>query len=324
MKKILIGMAVLFSVLMLTGCSENKEKVIIYSSQEIERDEMLEVRFEKEFPEYDIIIQNLPTGNNAAKIKSEGREIEADIILALDTGYMEGLTDNLAELDNFDMSHYLENVNPKHNKYIIGEKYTASLIVNKDYFEENNLEYPKSYEDLLKEKYNKLLAMPDPKTSGTGYSIYLNVINEKGEKEALKYFEKLSKNIKQYTTSGSVPIKLLKQKEIAMAFGLTYQGVQEINSGNNYKIIELETKTPYSTAATAIIKGKEEKEAVEKVFDYILQDWIPYQASKLVPSKLFKNQKIEVENYPKNFTDANMDHIKDYQKRLELLEMWNY
>lgn len=33
--------------------------------------------------------------------------------------------------------------------------------------------------------------MPDPKTSGTGYGFYLNVVNIMGEDKAIEYFKKL-------------------------------------------------------------------------------------------------------------------------------------
>ena len=64
-----------------------------------------------------------------------------------------------------------------------------NLIIDKDYFEDNNLEVPKTYEDLLKDEYKDLIAMPDPKTSGTGYAFFLNVVNIMGEEEAIKYAE---------------------------------------------------------------------------------------------------------------------------------------
>ena len=51
------------------------------------------------------------------------------------------------------------------------------------------LETPKTYEDLLKPEYKDLIAMPDPKTSGTGYAFFLNAVNIMGEEKAIQYFK---------------------------------------------------------------------------------------------------------------------------------------
>lgn len=318
---------VLLLILMLffiTGCGAKSERIVIYSSAEEERNDVLKEQLKEKFPDLDIVVQYMATGNNAAKIKSEGKNVEADIIIGLETAHMEGLKDNFANLSFYDDSHYVEGVNPKHNKYLIYEKYTASIIIDKDYFEKNKLEVPKTYEDLLKKEYKGLIAMPDPKTSGTGYMYYLNVYNELGEKGALDYFDKLSNNIMQFTTSGSGPMSLLKQGEIAIAMGMTYQGATAITDGADFEIIELETKTPYNTTASAIIDGKEEKENVKEVFEFIMTDFSKYDKEVFVPGKIFKEQDIKIKNYPADLTDANMNGIEDVKLKEELLKKWKY
>ena len=80
--------------------------------------------------------------------------------------------------------------------------------------------------------------MPDPKTSGTGYAFYLNVVNIMGEDNAIEYFKKLKNNLREFTTSGSGPTNLLKQGEIAIAMGMTAQGVEAINNGFSSVMID--------------------------------------------------------------------------------------
>lgn len=322
MKKICLLLIIM--LLFITGCGNNSQRIVIYSSVEEERNDALKQQLKEQFPDLDIVVQYVATGNNAAKIKTEGTNIEADIILGLETSQMEELKENFADLSYFDDSYYVDNINPEHNKYLIYEKYTASLIVDKTYFEKNKLEYPKTYDDLLKDEYKGLIAMPDPKTSGTGYMYYLNVVNIKGEEEALNYFDKLQKNIKQFTTSGSGPISLLKQGEIAIAMGMTYQGASEITNGANFEIIELDTKTPYNGTSSAIIKGKEEKEYVKEVFEFIMKDFCKYDKEHFVPGQILKDQEVKIPNYPANLTDADMTGINDIKLKEELLSKWKY
>jgi len=322
MKKIFILMTIV--LLFITGCGNDKERIVIYSSTEENRNDVLKQQLKEKFPELDIVVQYMATGNNAAKIKAEGSNIEADIILGLETSQMEGLKDNFADMSYYDDSHYVDNINPEHNKYLIYEKYTASIIIDKDYFKKHKLDVPKTYDDLLKDEYKDLIAMPDPKTSGTGYMYYLNVVNIKGEKEALKYFDKLSKNVKQFTTSGSGPISLLKQGEIAIAMGMTYQGAYEITNGANFEIIELDTKTPYNTTSSSIIKGKEDKANVKEVFDFIMKDFSKYDKEHFVPGKILKDQETKIENYPINLSDADMTGINSIELKDQLLSKWKY
>ena len=216
-------------VTLLTGCG-SKEKVVIYTSMEEERNQKLTEMVKKEFPELNVVIQHMATGNSAAKIKNEGTNVEADIVIDLETAHMKDIQENFADLSKFDSSFYMDGVNTSSN-YLTWVKYTMNLIIDNKYFKEHNLSIPKTYEDLLKPEYKNLIAMPDPKTSGTGYGFYLNVVNIMGEDKAIEYFKKLKGNLREYTTSGSGPTNLLKQGEIAIAMGMTAQGVEAINAG---------------------------------------------------------------------------------------------
>ena len=247
MKKKLLLIVMLFMVMLLTGCG-SKDKVVIYTSMEEERNQKLTEMLKEEFPNLNVVVQHMATGNSAAKIKNEGTKVEADIVIDLETAHMKDVQDNFADLSNVDTSFYLDGVNTSKN-YLTWVKYTMNLIIDNKYFKEHNLTVPKTYEDLLKPEYKNLIAMPDPKTSGTGYGFFLNAVNIMGEEKAIEYFKKLKGNLREYTTSGSGPTNLLKQGEIAIAMGMTAQGVEAINDGYDFSIVELTTGSPYNTTS---------------------------------------------------------------------------
>ena len=195
MKKILFIAGVLLLLTIFTGCSNNYNRIVIYTSMEEERNKALTEQIKEKFPELDIVVQYMATGNVAAKLKNEGTNIEADIILDLETAHAESLKDNFADLSNFDDSMFLDEFNNS-DKYFTWIKYSMNLIIDNEYFKEHNLEIPKTYEDLLKSEYKGLIAMPDPKTSGTGYAFYLNYVNLYGEEAAISYFNKLKENLR--------------------------------------------------------------------------------------------------------------------------------
>lgn len=318
-KKILLLIVTL--TLLVTGCSNNDDRIVIYTSMEEERNQVLKEKIKEEFPEKDIVVQYMATGNSAAKIKNEGTDVEADIVLDLETAHMVNVADNFADLSQIDTSNYLDGVNTASN-YLTWVKYTMNLIIDKDYFNEHNLAVPKTYDDLLKSEYKDLIAMPDPKTSGTGYAFYLNVVNIKGEDEAIEYFKKLKGNLREFTTSGSGPTNLLKQGEIAIALGMTAQGVTGINEGYNFEIVELESGSPYNTTSCGIIKGRETNEDVIEVFNWLINDYGKFDKENYMPDVILKNQENKMPNYPTNLKDADMTGIDSTDTKTKLTEKW--
>lgn len=311
----------LFILLITTGCSKKTGRVVIYTSMEENRNKALKEQLAEKFPDKDIVVQYLSTGNSAAKIKNEGTNVEADIVLDLETAHMVDLEENFADLSSFDTSIYLDGVN-KSNKYLTWTKYTMALVIDKNYFDKHNLSVPKTYDDLLKSEYKNLIAIPDPKTSGTGYAFYLNAVNIMGEDKAIEYFKKLKNNLREFTTSGSGPTNLLKQGEIAIAMGMTSQGVEAINEGYNFKIVSLKTGAPYNTTSFGIIKGRENKENVREVFEWLMNDFGKYDKEYFLPDKILKNQEVKVKNYPTNLKDAKMDGIDSVSVKQDLISKW--
>ena len=305
---------------LLTGCGK-KEKVVIYTSMEEERNQKLTEMVKEEFPELNVVVQYMATGNSAAKIKNEGTKVEADIVLDLETAHMKDVQDNFADLSLFDTSFYLDGINTSNN-YLTWVKYTMNLIIDNKYFEEHNLDIPKTYDDLLKSEYKDLIAMPDPKTSGTGYAFYLNAVNIMGEDKAIEYFKKLKNNLREFTTSGSGPTNLLKQGEVAIALGMTAQGVEAINAGYDFSIVELETGSPYNTTSCGIIKGREKDDNVVKVFNWLISDFGKYDKENYMPDKILKDQENKMKNYPENLKDADMTGIDSTETKDTLIEKW--
>lgn len=320
MKKKLLLIVMLFMVMLLTGCG-NKDKVVIYTSMEEERNQKLTEMLKEKFPELNVVVQHMATGNSAAKIKNEGTKVEADIVIDLETAHMKDVQDNFADLSSVDTSFYLDGVNTSNN-YLTWVKYTMNLIIDNKYFKEHNLTVPKTYEDLLKPEYKNLIAMPDPKTSGTGYGFFLNAVNIMGEEKAIEYFKKLKGNLREYTTSGSGPTNLLKQGEIAIAMGMTAQGVEAINDGYDFSIVELTTGSPYNTTSCGIIKGRESNENVMKVFNWLIKDFGKYDKENYMPDKILKDQKSNMKNYPENLKDANMTGVDSTEVKDKLIEKW--
>ena len=320
-KKVLLLLVMMLVVTVcFTGC-DSKKTIIVYSSMEEERNQDLSKQIKDKFPELDVVVTHVNTGNSAAKIANEKTDIEADIILDLETSHIDSLKDNFADITSFDTSMYLDGVNTS-NKYITWTKYSVGLIVDNKYLKEHKLEAPKTYEDLLKPEYKGLIAMPDPTASGSGYAFYLNVVNIKGEDGAVEYFKQLKNNVREFTTSGSGPTNLLKQGEIAIAMGMYSQAAAAITEGYDFSVIPLETGAPYNTTSAGIISGRETNADVKKLFQWLITDFSKYDKEVYLPANLFKEQDIKIKNYPEDVKDAEMKGIQDKEIKTKLSKLW--
>ena len=78
-----------------TGCNSSKKTITIYSSAEDYRNQHAREMLTKQFPEYAIRLMDTDTGTLAAKVAAEGKDSEIDIVLELETTYLEKESDNI-------------------------------------------------------------------------------------------------------------------------------------------------------------------------------------------------------------------------------------
>lgn len=326
LKKILaLLVVVVMCVSVLAGCSgaSDADKVVIYSSAEDYINEYFLGRLEEKFPDYDITIEYLSTGENAAKLKAEGLDTPCDIVWGLEVGYLDELTDVLADVSSYDASKYVEDMQIGDGQYLVAHRYSGCIAINTKLLKEKNLPVPTNYEDLLKPAYKNLIAMPNPKSSGTGYIYLKSLVNAWGEDKAFQYFDKLSKNVLQFTSSGSGPINALVQGEIAIAMGMTSQAVIEINNKQPFEILYFDEGAPFTACGYGMVEGKQNDEKVKAVFDFFYNELIYGEKEKFLPEKIFADQENKIENYPKDIPYSDMSGNTAAEKK-RLLEKWIY
>lgn len=324
MKKLFCFLLMLTVVLTGVTSMHNENTVIVYSSLEQFRGKELQRQLNKNFPDQEIYVMYVPTAKAAAKISIEGEKTDADIIVGLENAYMEKIKQNLDKVDDLSNLQYLDGLQQIDGKYLVWERQAGSIIINKKIMEKNNLPVPKTYQDLINPIYKNFIAMPDPKSSGTGFFFYKSVVNEMGVDAALDYFDKLALNIKSFTESGSGPVKLLIQGEVAIGLGLTFQAVNEVNNGNDFEILEPEYGSPYSLTGASIISGKRDNKNIEEIFSFIVNEFMLYDKENFSPEQVLRNQKNSIENYPRDIHYANMEGIEDSAEKERLLSLWRY
>lgn len=321
---VVLTAALFTGLLALSGCGSKKEQVLIYTSAESYRVDDLKARLEKEFPDYDCVVEYKDTGSHAAQLIAEGKETDCDITYDLEYSYLEELAAAgvLADVSDYDTSVYTEDAITS-SFYLPELKNGGAIVINPDVLAEKNLPVPQSYEDLLKPEYAGQISMPSPKSSGTGYMFLKSLVNSMGDDAAFAYFDSLTENILSYTSSGSGPINALKNKEVGIGLGMTAQAVTAINEGANLEILYFTEGSPYSMYGQAMISGKEERACVKEVFDFMINTYGKETNEKFYPEKIFKDITPEIENYPTNISYADMSNNTSEEKA-RLLEKWNH
>ena len=294
----------------LSGCGgkQDRETITIWTSGEDYKNEYYLTECQKMFPDYEIILEYMNTSTIAAKVVEEGENCSCDIICSEEYGYLDKCEEYLAELKEFDFSVFLDEIVPQNHKYAPELKNGGCIIVNPKILNERGLSIPSSYQDLLAPEYKGLISMASPTSSGTGYMFLRQLTNEWGEDKAFAYFEKLSENVLQFTSSGSGPVNALIQGEVAVGLGMTSQAVTEINDGVELEILFFDEGSPFSMYGNAVLAKSAERECVMEVFNYLATDLCKGNNERFFPDQIFKDFVPVVDGYPTDIRYGDMSN----------------
>lgn len=315
-----------------TSSSTGKDRVVIYTAAEDERIAYIQAELDKQFPDTEIVIQSLGTGQLLSKLQAEGKDSDCDIFYDLEVVNAEiilnAAPDLFVDLSDYDFSIYDPSVTgytDRHHKYAVNGKTAGAFLVNTRMLEEKGLPIPTTYEDMLKPEYAGLISMPSPKSSGTGYSYYNGMVTILGEEAAMKYFEELNPNIKEYTTSGSAPAKAAVRGDVAIAYGLLWQCVNYANENEGLTVVVPEQGLAFDLFTMGMISGHETKGSVKEVFTYLYNELNKPQCAKFNPDKIYADMPAaEIQNYPENYKEITMVGLFDFQYKQDLLDKWKY
>lgn len=324
--KILIPLVIIIvliaGALILTNPKNNDSRVVIYSAAEDEVNEAMMRELKKKFPQYDIVMEFMSSGNIATKLASEKTDTSIDIVYDLEYGSIGLVSDYLEDLE-YDESKYASEFITNNEKYVPVALSSNAIVINKDILKKKGLEVPKSYDDLLKKEYEGLIAMPNPTVSGTGYIFLKSLVNVRGEDKAYKYFDGLSKNVLEYTSSGLVPVSMLEREEIAIAMGPTSVAARSVTNGYNFDIMWFLEGAPYTYYVMSVVKDRLNKPAVKEVYEYIEKELNEKVNEECAIESVYKNNDYKIPNYPENIHFADMSNYTSSEKE-RLLEQWKY
>ena len=287
MKKLIL----LFLVLLLTGCTDNRELNILNWSSYIP-DEVI-----KEFEDKTNIKVNYSTysSNEELLAKLSSAKIGTyDLIFPSD--YMVEIMRerNLIEKIDYSKLNNLSNINSTYLnlKYDINNEYSIPFIaattlisVNKDIIKDDI----KSYNDLLNPKYKNEIVLIDDQRIIIGMALLANGYDmnscDPNELEVAKeWLLKLKDNLKAYDSDSPKNFLITKEASIAVL----WNAEAALAKMENDNIVNIFPNEGFALSIDnfAIPKNASNKDELYKFIDYILD---PYVMKKIIESYPYKN-----------------------------------
>ena len=160
--------------------------------------------------------------------------------------------------------------------------------------------------------------MPNPETSGTGYTFLASLYQELGKDKYKEYLSKFTENVPAYTVSGFNSIQRVSSGEYAVT--VNFLGDQLLQSKFNKDIISIVPKnTGWNVDSIAELKNCVNKEAAESFIDFILSQEVANNLSNY--SKATSTKQANNNIYNTIFLDY--DFNKAAMNRDEIMNIFN-
>jgi iron(III) transport system substrate-binding protein len=142
------------------------------------------------------------------------------------------------------------------------------FVVNEDAL--GGAPMPRTWRDLTDPVYKGLIAMPDPNSSGTAYTIIATLDQIFGEDEAFEILEGIHQNIAQYTSSGSAPGTLAGRGEVAIAIQFMHDGVKFAAQGFPLTVYAPEEGVGYEIGGISLVANAPNRDAAIAFIEWAL------------------------------------------------------
>lgn len=142
--------------------------------------------------------------------------------------------------------------------------------VNEDLLRSMNLPIPETWKDLTDPMYRGLVAMPNPNTSGTGYTMIASLLQVYGWEDGWQLLRDLHVNIAQYTRAGAEPGLLAGRGEIAVGVVFLHDAVNQVLKGFPVTATAPKDGTGFEIGGLSLVKGAPNRDAAVQFIEWAL------------------------------------------------------
>ncbi len=218
---------------------KGKHLVVYVASRDEVGKSLLELFKEKTGCTYEYM--RMPTEKGVERVRLEKKYPKADI-------FMGGSCDahEMMKEEKLSERYISENYSEIEDQYKDKKGYWTgieieplSIAINKDRWEKEfsskGIKIPKNYEDLLNPIYKGEIVMPDPKTSGTAYTMIASLMQILGKNKALRLLKGIKSNVGKFTINGYTPAQKVGTGEYLI--GINFLGDQLLVKKSGFNII---------------------------------------------------------------------------------------
>ncbi|GAA1391637.1 ABC transporter substrate-binding protein [Luteococcus peritonei] len=129
---------------------------------------------------------------------------------------------------------------------------------------------PRTWQDLLDPRLAGQVSMPDPQTSGTGWTVLWTQRERTGSSSAaLDYLVRLDRNVLQYPSSGTAPAGIAGRGEAAVAITFTQHCVKAHDEGMTDLVVSYPRgATGYEVGGVAVLAGTSQPDLARRYVDH--------------------------------------------------------
>jgi len=204
----------------------------------------------------------------------------------------------------------------------------VGIASNKEFLEKNNLEAPKTWNDLLNPKLKGEIVMASPASSGTAYTAIYSILKVFGDEEkGFDYLKQLHPQVQQYTTSGSAPGRMVGLGEAGIGILFAHDIIKYQEEGYDNLVLTFpEDGTGYETGSIGIIKNSKNQDLAQAFIDWALGT-SAQELGKTVGS--FQNVTNPEAVGPEQAVDMSQINLIDYDvadagsQRQRIIDKWN-
>jgi iron(III) transport system substrate-binding protein len=297
--------------------SSSDEQVVIYSNADDEAITAMSNALDNNGYEGKYVFETFGTSELGGKLLAEGTNLEADMV-TMSTFYLKSAQEqnNMFLPLTFEVNT-LEEV-PDYTAPITSQE--GAIIINTELMEENNLPTPTCLKDLADPVYSGYLAVTDVKSSSTAWLLLQALISEYGEDEAQSILSQIYENAGDHIeSSGSAPLKLCEDGEVAIGFGLRHQAVAAKEEGLPIDYVDPTEGNFSLTESVAVLdKGDDTNALAMEMAECIIEKGRE-ELQSYYPNALYEGESSDSANksaYPKTFSEELTFELYEHHQEI--------
>ena len=300
-----------------TAGSSSDEQVVIYSNADDEAITAMSNALDNNGYEGKYIFEIFGTSELGGKLLAEGTNLEADMV-TMSTFYLKSAQEqNKMFLPLTFEVNTLEEV-PDYTAPITSQE--GAIIINTELLEENNLPTPTCLKDLADPVYSGYLAVTDVKSSSTAWLLLQALISEYGEDEAQSILSQIYENAGDHIeSSGSAPLKLCEDGEVAVGFGLRHQAVAAKEEGLPIDYVDPTEGNFSLTESVAVLdKGDDTNPLAMEMAECIIKNGRE-ELQSYYPNALYEGETTDSASksaYPKTFSEELTFELYEHHQEI--------